>query len=455
MRLARFPAVTEELEQALATLIGVSSIEGLRRLSGGASRETWAFDAVVGATRRELILQRLRPGATTRGSAVSIEVEAGLLRSALEHGVPVAGVVASDDGAVLGSAGMVVDRLAGETIARKLLRDDEWATARGRLGAQVSEALASIHALPIAAVAGLQPADQLAQYRAVLDGLGEPHPAFELGFRWLDDHRPPLGEARVVHGDFRLGNLLVGHDGLRAVLDWELAHLGDPVEDLGWFCVRAWRFGSPLPAGGVTTREELVAGYEAASGHGVDLERLRWWEVLGTLKWGVICVMQAWSHLSGSTRSVELATIGRRVCENEWDLLGLLPGGPPARLAVADPEPRAALHDRPGVGELVEAIREWVDGDVRRGTEGRLEFHARVATNALRMVERELALEPGLTDAHVARLAQLGCRDDRELAERIRSRVLDDRVDEVRTLVAASVHDKLLVANPGWLDEDQ
>jgi hypothetical protein len=113
-----------------------------------------------------------------------------------------------------------------------------------------------------------------------------------------------------------------------------------------------------------------------------------------------------------------------------------------------------ALHDRPTLPELVEAVREWVDGDVRSGTEGRLSVHARVATNALRMVERELALEPGLTRAHGARLEQLGCADDRELAGRIRSGGLDDRLEEVRTLVAASVHDKLLVANPSWLDDD-
>lgn len=449
----------EELERSLLTLVGDAvgagaRVEELRRLSGGASRETWSFDVVDAVARHELILQRLRPGASASSTGVAIATEAALLRTAGDHGVPVARVVASDDGQVLGSAGMVVERLAGETIARKLLRDDEWSAARGRLGAQVGAAMAAIHALPVAAAPALLPVDQLAQYREILDGLGEPHPAFELGFRWLAAHRPPPNVPGIVHGDLRMGNLLVDHDGLRAVLDWELAHLGDPLEDLGWFCVRAWRFGSPLPAGGVATREQLVAAYEEVSGRPVDLESLRWWEVMGTLKWGVICVLQAWGHLSGASRSVELATIGRRVCENEWDLLALLPGGPLARPEPPAPPDRAALHDRPSIAELVEAVREWVDGDVRQGTEGRLSFHARVATNALRMVERELALEPALTEAHVTRLATLRCRDDRELADRIRGGDLDDRTDEVRALVAASVHDKLLVANPGWLDSD-
>ncbi len=444
----------DPLEQALVHLLGGGSVSSLRRLSGGASRETFSFDHVAGGERQELILQRVRPGATSSGVALPVGTEPALLRAAAEHGVPVARVVASDDGAVLGGPGMVVERLPGETIARKLLRDEEWSVARGRLGEQVGSALAAIHRIPVDAVPGLQRTDEVERYRTVLDTLGEPHPAFELGFRWLEAHRPPPGEPCVVHGDFRMGNLLVDHDGLRAVLDWELPHLGDPLEDLGWFCVRAWRFGSPLPAGGVATREVLVEAYEAAGGQVVDRDALRWWEVLGTLKWGVICVMQAWGHLSGASRSVELATIGRRVCENEWDLLGLLPGPPLGRAEPPPPEPGAALHDRPTLPELVEAVREWVDGDVRSGTEGRLSFHARVATNALRMAERELALEPGLTRAHADRLAQLGCADDRALADRIRSGELDDRADQVRTLVAASVHDKLLVANPRWLDDD-
>jgi aminoglycoside phosphotransferase (APT) family kinase protein len=447
----------EPLAQALLELLDPpagAAIEGLRRLSGGASRETWAFDLVAGDAREDLILQRLRPGTDASSSGVGVPTEAALLRAAADHGVPVATVVASDDGTVLGSPGMVVERLAGETIARKLLRDDEWAAARPRLGAQVGEAMASIHAIPLDAAPSLRPTDQLAQYRAVLDGMGEPHPAFELGFRWLEANRPSENDPCIVHGDLRMGNLLVDHGGLRAVLDWELAHVGDPLEDLGWFCVRAWRFGSPLPAGGVATRDDLVTAYEARSGRTVDREGLRWWEALGTLKWGVICVMQAWGHLSGASRSVELATIGRRVCENEWDLLGLLPGGPLARRSAPIPERGAALHDRPTLPELVEAVREWVDGDVRSGTDGRLSFHARVATNALRMVERELALEPDLTQAHLERLADLGCTDDRDLAARIRSGALDARAEAVRVLVAASVHDKLLVANPGWLDDD-
>jgi aminoglycoside phosphotransferase (APT) family kinase protein len=444
-----------ELSSALLRLLDAPSgeIVGLTRLSGGASRETWAFDLLVDGDRRPLILQRARAkGRSTTG--IGMDVEAKVLREAAAAGVPVAAVVAADDGEVLGAAGMVVERLEGETIARKLLRDGEWASARERLGAEVGAAMAAVHRIPPDAVPGLSGGDQVAQYREVLDALGEPHPAFELGLRWLDANRPASGPVRVVHGDLRLGNLLVGPDGLRAVLDWELTHLGDPMEDLGWFCVRAWRFGSSSPAGGVATREELAEAYEAAGGPPVDLGALRWWELLGTLKWGVMCVMQAWSHLSGATRSMEHAAIGRRVCENEWDVLRLLPGPPLERRPPPPVAPSSSVHDRPTITELLEAVREWVDGDVRTGTEGRLSFHARVAANALRTLEREVALEPALSRDHRDRLDQLGCADDADLAARIRAGDLDDRLDEVRRLVAASVHDKLLVANPSWLEGD-
>jgi aminoglycoside phosphotransferase (APT) family kinase protein len=156
--------------------------------------------------------------------------------------------------------------------------------------------------------------------------LGEPHPTFELALRWLAANRPPSGRVAIVHGDFRLGNVIVGPDGLRAVVDWELVHLGDPMEDLGWLCVKAWRFGLPKPMAGVAEYAELFESYEAAGGERVDADVVRWWEVMGTLRWGMMCIAQAAAHLTGVSRSHELAAIGRRVCENEHDLFLALDG---------------------------------------------------------------------------------------------------------------------------------
>jgi aminoglycoside phosphotransferase (APT) family kinase protein len=440
------------LEALLADRGVVGTVDGLVRLSGGASRHTYRFDLVApDGRRRPLILQRSRSG-TFRGGP-GMGGEAVLLRAAAAGGVPVPEVVADDDGTFVAAPAIVSERLEGETIARKLLRDEAWAAARPRLVQQAGAALAAIHRLP-AEGAPLHDVDQLEELGNLLRSFDVAVPAFELALRWLRDNRPPGRPHSIVHGDFRLGNLLVGPDGLRGVLDWELAHVGDPVEDLGWYCVRAWRFGSALPAGGTGTREQLLAAYRAAGGAEVDLDELRWWELLGTLRWGLICMVQADAHLSGMARSVELAAIGRRASENEWDVLGLLPGGPLPTEPPPPAAPEPALYGRPTAAQLLEAVREWVDGDVRGATEGRLAYHARVAANALRMVEREVTLGPAHRAAHAAGLARLGCADDEELAARIRSGALDDRAEEVRAVVAVTVRGKLEVANPRWLEPD-
>jgi aminoglycoside phosphotransferase (APT) family kinase protein len=324
------PVEAEALASAVRRHLGVpAEIEGLHRLSGGASRETWSFDAVAtDGTRQELVLRRdpsELAGQSDRG------VEFALLEAARAGGVAVPKVwfvLEPDD--ELGS-GFVMERIAGETIPRRILRDDAYAAARPELARQCGEQAARIHALD---PAGLPPLpvqgarEQIALYREYLDGFGEPHPAFELGLRWLADHAPadPPSPA-LVHGDFRNGNLVVGPPRVRAVLDWELTHLGDPVEDLGWSCVKSWRFGvTDQRVGGFGTVDDLLASYRAAGGRDVDPLELRYWEAMGTLKWGVICEIQAFTHLEGTVRSVELATLGRRVAEMEWDLLELLEG---------------------------------------------------------------------------------------------------------------------------------
>jgi aminoglycoside phosphotransferase (APT) family kinase protein len=304
-----------ELADLLRERLGAERIDGLRRLSGGASRETWSFDATFpDGVVRPLILRRDPPGALKSGMLK----ERAVLEAAAGVGVPVPEVLDGDESSI------VMERLEGETIPRRILRDDAYADARPRLAAQCGALLAALHRVPPDVVPDLEQTDQVGQYREVLDLSGEAHPAFELAFRWLETNRPALGNPSIVHGDFRNGNLIIGADGVRAVLDWELVHVGDPMEDLGWLCVKAWRFGSPLPVGGFGTYDQLIEAYEAAGGRAVDREVLRWWEVLGTLKWGIMCIMQAMTHTSGAVRSVELAAIGRRVCENELDLLDLL-----------------------------------------------------------------------------------------------------------------------------------
>ncbi len=435
-----------ELTEPLRDVMG-AEITDLRRLTGGASRETWSF--VAGGDR--YVLQRERPGSVRTGG---MESEAQLLRAAAGAGVPVAEVVGSGAGDTPLGTGFLISRFVeGEAIARRIQRDDRYDEARDRFAGQCGRALAAIHAIPVHAAPALERADQTTQYREILDGLGDAIPAFEIAFRWLEDNRPAGTGETVVHGDFRLGNLLLGPDGLRAVVDWELAHLGDPMEDLGWLCVRAWRFGGDLPVGGLGTYDGLFAAYGEVSGTPVDPRVVRWWEVLGTLKWGIMCIVQARAHLDGHSRSVELAAIGRRVCENEHDLLLLLA---PDALAAAvrrdlpPPITDAGMYGRPSAAELVEAVREFVAGDVRAATDGRVAFHARVAANVLATVQRELELGPPMAAEQVGRLGGLGVGNESDLADGIRSGRFDGRDDAVAGVIAETVVDKLRVANPDY-----
>lgn len=306
-------------EQLQATLGGAVRIEGLRRLTGGASRETWAFTA----DGRDLILRRDPPGRP--GVPGSMALEANAIRAAGRAGLPVPEVIVDDDGTRLGTAGLVMSRVEGETIARRILRDDEYAPARAVLSAQLGVFFGGLHAIDASEVPGIAETDTLATYWERYRQIDDVSPTFEIARRWLDAHRPASAGTVIVHGDLRLGNVIVGPEGLRAVIDWELVHLGDPLEDLGWLCVKAWRFGAPLPVAGVGTIDQLVTSYESVADRPVDRAALHWWIVMNTLKWGIGCMGQASVHLTGAVRSVELAAIGRRVCEQEWDLLGLLP----------------------------------------------------------------------------------------------------------------------------------
>jgi aminoglycoside phosphotransferase (APT) family kinase protein len=323
-RIAIEPAAVERLvHRHLGDGVTVGA---LQRLSGGASRETWSFDVTHPGGRVEGLVLRRDPGNAVGETTRDTEFE--LVRAAHTAGVcaPHARFLLEPDDAL--GHGFVMDRVEGETIPRKILRDDQFASTRPELTAQCARIAAQIHALPLAGLPALpvhDAAQQIAQYRGLLDGFGEPHPALELALRWLEERAPRLTAARLVHGDYRNGNFIVGPEGIRAVLDWELAHLGDPVEDLGWLCVKSWRFGSvELEAGGFGSADELLDAYNSASGTVVTLDALRYWEVMGTVKWGVICELQAFTHLNGIVRSVELAALGRRVAEMEWDVLELV-----------------------------------------------------------------------------------------------------------------------------------
>jgi hypothetical protein len=251
---------------------------------------------------------------------------------------------------------------------------------------------------------------------------------------------------------------MIAPDGLHGVLDWELAHRGDPRQDLGWLCTKAWRFGSPRPVGGFGDRADLLAGYAAAGGIPPDEITQRWWELYGTVYWGLICRAQAERHLSGTEPSVELAVLGRRVCEQEYDVLLALDHAGPLSVTDpldSDPAPPVPPHDRPTGPELLRAVRGFLTAEVGPGETGRadprLRFHVRVAANALAIAEREALLGAEHARRHAARLAALGCADDAALCAAIRAGTLDYRFGDVAEAVRAAAVDKLTVANPRHL----
>ena len=322
-----------QLDRALARHLHGRLVAGsLKPLTAGAASRTFACSADIDGQQVPLILQCAATEQTSDFVGGLAKRDLARLQSVLhEAGLPVARVrcaLDTDDG--LGD-GYIMDRVDGETLAPRILRDEAFANARDVMASQCGQIAARVHAMD---PAGLPPlntktaAAQLAELTVTYRRLAGALPVFELAIQWLEDHLPADRPTTLVHGDFRNGNFVVGPDGIRAVLDWELAHLGDPAEDLGWIAVNSWRFGRrEKPVGGFGARADLLAGYEAAGGHGIDPGVVHFWELFGTFKWGVMCLFMADQHLSGAVRSVERAAIGRRVSETELDLLALLKEG--------------------------------------------------------------------------------------------------------------------------------
>lgn len=439
--------LTTRLTEIAATPV---TVENLRRLTAGASRETWSFTAAGADDRRDLVLRRDPPGADRPDG---MALEAAAIGAAATRGVAVPPLVDSGrDAATVGSPYLLTGHVDGETLGPRILRDERYARARDGLAAELGRTLARIHAIPPDAVPGLAQADPVDSLRATCDAIDEPLPSVEIALRWLDRHRPePVADA-VVHGDFRLGNLIVDESGLAAVLDWELVHRGDPREDLGWLCVKCWRFGAPLPVAGLGTVDELLDGYAEVAGDRPDPGAVRWWQVHRTAWWALHCREMAQRHLSGAVPSVELAAIGRRVAEQEHDLLLLL-GLPADGAHVEVVPPRSDLHGRPSSADLVAAVAAFLREDVRAVGDERVGYLARVAANVLDGVGRDLALGPEQERRHRARLAALGCRDQGELAAAIRSGRIDDTDPGLLAAVREAVTDKLAVANPRYLEQ--
>jgi len=324
--------MSEQLVAALAPG-NPAGVENLTRLSGGANMETWSFDLSVEGCLEPLILRRLPGGAQAAGQEVSeldLATEVELLKVAGQHkiAVPIVRhVLAPEYG--LGE-GYIMSRERGEALPSRLLADPRYQNARQKLAFQCGVSLGRIHQIPLSQLPDGLPdhrGELLVQhYQSELDELANPSPVLQLGLNWLRDNPRTQPRSALVHGDFRNGNLLVDEEGLVAVLDWELAHLGDPVQDLGYITGNVWRFGAEPPVGGFGQYEDLLEGYQSVTGQAPSMADIHYWQVHTALSWGTVCLKMLDMYRSGRDPSLERAAIGRRLSEAEVDLLLLLDG---------------------------------------------------------------------------------------------------------------------------------
>jgi len=464
------------LSSALASFLTRRSaapveVGSIRQLAGGASCRVYSFEARQhGRAPRTLVLRLDADGGAVRSDR---REEFVLLAAAARSGVTVPAVHWCGDATEgLGGAFFVMDLVTGEAIARRLLRDERYAQTRAVLPRQLAREAARIHDVDLTApslafLRAREPSGQdprryamaeIDKYRQILAAFScdHPYPLLQLTARWLEQNAPGVLRPALVHGDYRVGNVMFDERGLTAVLDWELAHVGDAVEDLGWLCVRTWRFGNDdLAAGGLCSREELLAHYREEGGADVEPSHLLFWELFGNWKWAIICRMQAERHKGGKHPDVELAAIGRRLAETEDEILNLLgvgsglasehlaeattgdtqartagaasaeigdtqvrtagaasakPGGTPAATAAAPLAIAATpsgILDEPSAIELLEALGAFLKHELAGRLEGSAHFKALVGANVAGIVAREIALRPHHAAAQAQRLASL------------------------------------------------
>ena len=299
-------------------------IKNLVPLTGGASAD---INRIIFEDNKEFIVRRsvIKDKAVM---AIPKNMEAKIQKIVKEYGAPVPEIIMEfSEGAEIGE-GYVMQSVGGETIPRKILRDDSYKNIRNKLPYEIGKSLAQIHKTKLEKLQDLEKitfSESLEKLFIIYDSFDQPQPVFDLAFKWLENQKILDYEEVLVHGDYRFGNFIISEKKLESIIDWELAHIGNPMEDLGWLCVRSWRFGNVNKrAAGLGDVDELIAGYEANSEIKIDKSQLDIWQLYGSLKWGIICMVQTFAHLSGAVKSLEKAAIGRRVSETEFDLMNMI-----------------------------------------------------------------------------------------------------------------------------------
>lgn len=310
-------------------------VSQLWRIPGGASRETWSFDATwregETPTSHGFILRR-----DPEGSLLETEryVEFRVYQALQGTSVPVPQVFwLETDSRWLERPFFIMGRLPGEASPQALVQSPP--ERLDTVAQHKAEILARIHALDWRAL-GLDLLDgatdpaacaehEIARWEAILrEQALEPQPTLELALAWLRAHRPVAQRITIVHADYRTGNFLVEGNRITGVLDWEMVHLGDPLEDVAWACLRSWRWAGDARIGGLLPRAEWYRRYTQASGHTVDEAAVKFWEVLGNVKLAVIFLTGARSFVEGRSKDAVHAFTAHLNPEIEAELLRLI-----------------------------------------------------------------------------------------------------------------------------------
>ena len=388
------------LKKHIASFEKIISCE---RLSGGASQETYRL--IVKTNQQELKLAFRRARATDTqpdrafvNTAPGLAIEARLMQIARAHDVPEPHVIAVLSPHDQLGEGFVMEWLDGETLGKRILTSPALDKIRPQLAFQCGQILARIHAIDVEQaglsehLTRLAPREALAQSVQTYQMFDTPRPMIDYTAVWLENHLPQEQPLTLIHNDFRNGNLIVAPSGVVAVLDWELAAIGDPMSDLGWICANCWRFGSAKPVGGFGAYEDLFRGYACVAGREVDPARVKFWEVFASFRWAVICLSMAARWRANTDKSMERAAIGRRATESEMDCVNLLIPGDIEPLAPHKQPHEMQGLDLPEQAELLKAVRDHLQAEKEAAGQTRSGFMALVGANMLDIVLRETAM---------------------------------------------------------------
>ncbi|SIN93158.1 Predicted kinase, aminoglycoside phosphotransferase (APT) family [Parasphingorhabdus marina DSM 22363] len=452
------PALFEEKLSAacVRALKADGKISELQRLSGGASMESWAF--VFGG--EEFVLRRLPSGISADDEGlrgIPLSTQADVIEQAAKQGVTapvVRGRLTPEDGI---GEGFFMERARGETLPHKILGNPEFAKAEKALSSQCAAELAAIHNMdPATLPENLEyftPVQLIQLQKDKYHEIGGAIPIYEFAFHWLFENAPKTDVRKPVHGDFRMGNLMITPDGISAVLDWELARFGDPVQDLAYLCTPSWRFGRyDQIAGGFDSKDNFLAAYARHSGEEVDNDRFRFWLIYSTLWWGVACMVMGEIWRSGGDRSLERTVIGRRVSEVEIDLALLFEELLPPEICTkldwqtSGPE---SVKGETAYGELLTALQDWNSEHVLPGLKGHNKFQSRVAGNALGILQRQEDWGRLFADAQQRRLAAIGY-DHGQVCRALSEGVLDIATPGLWDHLRLSALERLSIDQPRY-----